>query len=164
MNTQMQSLRIGIGYDVHPFASGKKLILGGVECEHPLGLDGHSDADVLVHAIIDSLLGAANMGDIGMLFPDNDPRYKDIFSISLLQEVGQRFLEKNIRIINIDSIIICEKPKVAPYIDLMKKNISQALNGLGIDRIGIKGKTTEKLGFTGREEGIAVQAVSLIQV
>lgn len=160
----MQSLRIGIGYDAHPFVSGKKLMLGGVKCEHIMGLDGHSDADVLVHAIIDSLLGAANMGDIGMLFPDTDPHYKNISSITLLSKVGERLMQKNIEIINIDSIIICEKPKIAPYIDEMKKNLSQVLNGLDTDRIGVKGKTTEKLGFTGREEGIAAQAVSLIQI
>jgi 2-C-methyl-D-erythritol 2,4-cyclodiphosphate synthase len=160
----MQNIRVGIGYDVHAFAKGRSLILGGVKIDYELGLMGHSDADVLVHAIIDSLLGAANFGDIGKLFPDTDSKYKGISSIELLKQVNALLLKKDIKIINIDSVIICEKPKIKYFTEKMKLNISSALNGLSVDRIGIKGTTTEKLGFEGRGEGIAVQAVSLISI
>ncbi|MFH0976061.1 MAG: 2-C-methyl-D-erythritol 2,4-cyclodiphosphate synthase [Spirochaetota bacterium] len=158
----MQNLRIGIGFDVHAFAKGRPLFLGGVKIDYEYGLLGHSDADVLIHAIMDSLLGAANLGDIGRLFPDTDLKYKDISSIELLKNVSTLLREKNIEIINIDSVVICEQPKIKGYIGSMKSAISGALNGLTADRIGIKGTTTEKLGFTGRKEGIAAQAVSLI--
>jgi 2-C-methyl-D-erythritol 2,4-cyclodiphosphate synthase len=158
----MKDYRIGIGYDAHAFSEKRKLILGGVEIDYALGLTGHSDADVLVHAIIDSLLGAADLGDIGKLFPDSDERYNGISSILLLKEVNSRLLEKKVKIINIDSIVICEKPRINEYTDEMKLNLSVALNGLDTGRISIKGKTTERLGFTGRGEGIAAQAVSLI--
>ena len=164
MKTKPQNLRIGLGFDAHRFASGRKLVIGGETIDHPMGLAGHSDADVLIHAIIDSLLGAANLGDIGRLFPDSDSRYKDICSIELLKSVGQLLIEKKIEIINIDTVLICEKPKIKDYIDKMKNNISDALNGLPVERIGIKGKTTEKLGFTGREEGIAAEAVALVSI
>jgi 2-C-methyl-D-erythritol 2,4-cyclodiphosphate synthase len=160
----MQNIRVGIGYDVHAFEKGRNLILGGVKIDHELGLMGHSDADVLVHAIIDALLGASNLGDIGKLFPDTDVKYKGISSIELLKQVYALLLKKNIMIINIDSVVICERPKINDFTDKMKFNISNALSGLSIDRISIKGKTTEKLGFTGRGEGIAAQAVSLINV
>jgi 2-C-methyl-D-erythritol 2,4-cyclodiphosphate synthase len=160
----MQNIRVGIGYDVHAFAKGRNLILGGVKIDYEFGLMGHSDADVLVHAIIDALLGAANLGDIGKLFPDTDQKYKGISSIELLKQVNTLLLNKNIKIINIDSVVICEKPKIKDYTDKMKSNISVALCGLSVDRIGIKGTTTEKLGFTGRGEGIAAQAVSLIEL
>jgi 2-C-methyl-D-erythritol 2,4-cyclodiphosphate synthase len=160
----MKDLRVGIGYDVHPFADGRDLVLGGIKIEFSRGLMGHSDADVLVHAVIDSLLGACGMGDIGALFPDTDSRYKDISSILLLKKVGEMLTGENIDIINIDTVLICESPRIAPYIDKMKAAISTALDNLDPKRIGIKGKTTEKLGFTGRGEGIAAHAVSLIQM
>lgn len=156
------NIRIGNGFDVHKFSPDRKLILGGVHIEHPQGLLGHSDADVLVHAIIDSLLGAGSLPDIGQLFPDTDPQYKDISSLELLQKVGNMLGDMQVQIINIDSIVICESPKIYPYIDAMKKNISNSLNGLETERIGIKGKTSEGLGFTGRGEGIAAMAVCLV--
>ncbi len=162
MKTKPHNMRIGIGFDTHRFESGRKLIIGGETIEHPKGLAGHSDADVLIHAIIDALLGAANLGDIGLLFPDSDARYKDISSIELLKRVGRLLIDKKIDIINIDTVLICEKPKIKDYIDKIKINISGALGGLPADRIGIKGKTTEKLGFAGREEGIAAEAVALV--
>ncbi len=156
------SLRIGIGYDVHPFAAGRELVLGGERLPFRAGLAGHSDADVLVHAIIDSLLGAAALGDIGKLFPETDEKYRGISSLDLLREVGDRFSERSIAIINIDSIVICEEPKIAPHVDRMRSNISAALGDLDRGRISIKATTTERLGFVGRGEGIAAQAVSLI--
>lgn len=157
-------LRIGIGYDVHPFAAGRELVLGGERLSFRAGLAGHSDADVLVHAIIDSLLGAAALGDIGKMFPVRDEKYRDISSLVLLREVGDRFSERSIAIINIDSIVICEEPEIAPHVDAMRSNISAALGDLEKERISIKATTTEKLGFVGRGEGIAAQAISLIQV
>ncbi|MCX7679893.1 MAG: 2-C-methyl-D-erythritol 2,4-cyclodiphosphate synthase [Spirochaetes bacterium] len=157
-------LRIGIGFDVHPFCEGRPCILGGVDVKYPKGLGGHSDADVLVHAIIDSLLGAANEGDIGALFPDSNAAYKDIKSIILLEKVYAILQQKKITIINIDSVVVCEEPKILPAVPEMKHNISKALGGLSVDRIGIKGTTTEKLGFTGRKEGIAAQAISLLYI
>ncbi len=160
----LNRIRIGIGYDVHPFAKNRKLIIGGERIDYKHGLQGHSDADVLIHAIIDSLLGAANLGDIGRLFPDTDEKYKDISSIVLLKKVDDIFWENKIQIINIDTVLICEKPMIKDHVDKMKQNISKALNDLPVNRIGIKGKTTEKLGFTGRSEGIAAQAVSLISL
>lgn len=158
----VDGLRVGIGYDVHPFAEGRPCILGGVKIDHGFGLQGHSDADVLLHAIIDSLLGAASLGDIGMLFPDSDESYRGISSLDLLQRVHGLLRDRGIRVINIDSIVICEEPKISKYVEIMKRNISSALGGLEPGRIGIKGKTTEKLGFTGRKEGIAAEAVSLV--
>ncbi len=160
----MKNIRIGVGYDVHAFAKGRDLILGGVKIDNELGLLGHSDADVLIHAIIDALLGAAGLGDIGQLFPDTDARYKGISSIELLKQVNSLLLRNSIYIINIDSVVICERPKIKDFADEMRLNISAALNGLSIERIGLKGKTTEKLGFTGRGEGIAAQAVCLINL
>ena len=160
----MTNLRIGNGFDVHKFSSNRKLVLGGVEIDSEYGLEGHSDADVLVHSIIDSIVSPAGLGDIGQLFPDTDAHYKNISSIKLLENVFKELNQRNISLINIDATIICEKPKVSPYISEMKKNISEVLNGLPIERITIKGTTTEKLGFTGREEGIAVLTTSLIQV
>lgn len=157
-------IRIGIGYDVHTFAEDKKLIIGGEVIDFRYGLKGHSDADVLVHAIIDSLLGASNLGDIGRLFPDSDERYRDISSIKLLKTVNDLIINNSIEIVNIDSVLICEEPKISQYVEQMKLNISSSLNDLSVDRIGIKGKTTEKLGFTGRGEGIAAYAVSLISL
>ncbi|OON95874.1 MAG: 2-C-methyl-D-erythritol 2,4-cyclodiphosphate synthase [Epulopiscium sp. Nele67-Bin005] len=154
-------LRIGTGYDVHKFAPNRDLILGGVTIPHHQGLLGHSDADVLVHAIIDALLGACAFGDIGKHFPDNDENYKNISSIKLLEHVQLLLEDKNITINNIDATIIAQKPKLAPYIQEMRKNISNTLK-IDISQISIKATTEEGLGFTGKEEGIATQAVTLI--
>jgi len=159
----MINYRIGNGFDVHALVHGRDLILGGVKIDHDLGLQGHSDADVLLHSIIDSFLSPANIGDIGQLFPDNDPAFKDISSIKLLKEVYQKLAANGFTVINTDSVVICDRPKIAQYIPEMKKNISNAMGGiLPPESIGIKGKTTEKLGFTGRGEGIAVYTVSLL--
>ncbi len=160
----MNNLRIGIGYDVHQFAESRDLILGGVKIDYRYGLKGHSDADVLTHAIIDALLGAAGLGDIGMLFPDTDESFRNIRSTRLLEKVYEKLREHHYSIINIDSIIICELPRIAPHITEMKKELSSALGGLDASLIGIKGTTTEKLGFTGRGEGIAAQAVALVSL
>lgn len=158
------NIRVGIGYDVHRFVPGRKLMLGGVEVDHPIGLEGHSDADVLIHAVIDSLLGAASLGDIGMLFPDTEEAFRGASSLQLLRRVYGMLTEKKIRIINIDAVVLCEKPRISPYVERMKKAIAGALGGLPGDRVGIKGKTSEGLGFAGRGEGIAVHAVSLISL
>lgn len=155
-------MRIGIGYDVHKFAFDRKLIIGGVEIPYEKGLLGHSDADVLVHAIMDSLLGAMGEGDIGKLFPDTDNRYKDVNSIDLLKKVGNILSEKNFKISNIDSIIIAQEPKMKSYIAEMKINIALALN-IDMSNVSIKATTTEHLGFEGRKEGISAQAVCLIE-
>jgi 2-C-methyl-D-erythritol 2,4-cyclodiphosphate synthase len=163
LTSDMSSLRIGNGFDVHAFEHGRDLIIGGVKIPHEKGLAGHSDADVLTHAIIDSLLSPANLGDIVKLFPDTDPAYKNISSILLLEKVYEKLSHAGFKIINTDSVIICDKPKIAPYVDLIKETLSAAMKKEILpDPIGIKGKTTEKLGFTGRGEGIAVYTVSLI--
>lgn len=153
--------RTGIGYDVHKFAQDRDLFLGGIKIPHTLGLLGHSDADVLLHAICDALLGAASLGDIGTHFPDNDSTFKNISSILLLENTKEKLHEKNYKIIFIDCIIIAQSPKLAPYIDAMRKKISESIN-INIEDINIKATTTEKLGFTGRKEGIAAQAVATI--
>ena len=154
-------MRIGHGYDVHRFAPDRKLILGGVEIPYEYGLLGHSDADVLLHAISDALLGAAGLGDIGTYFPDTDPAFKGADSLELLRKVGEEVRKAGFEIVNIDSIVMCERPKVNPHKDQMKANIARVL-GLDIKQIGIKGTTTEKLGFTGRGEGIASQAIAMV--
>lgn len=154
--------RVGNGFDVHRFEKGRKLILGGVEIPHESGLIGHSDADVVLHAITDAILGAIGEKDIGTHFPDTDPEFKDISSITILTETGQKLKSKNYEIVNIDTVIICQQPRLASYIDLMKINISKAL-GILEDQIGVKATTTEHLGFTGREEGIAATAIVLIK-
>lgn len=154
-------MRVGTGYDVHAFAKERALIIGGVAIPHEVGLLGHSDADVLVHAIMDALLGAAGEPDIGTIFPDNDPAYKDISSLLLLARVSERIAEKGFRIENLDSVIIAQKPKMLPHIPQMKENIAKLL-GIPADRVGIKATTTEWLGFVGREEGIASTAVCLL--
>lgn len=156
-------MRVGLGYDVHKLAENRKLILGGVEIPYEKGLLGHSDADVLVHAIMDALLGAGKLGDIGVLFPDTDPKYKGISSITLLKYVNDEISKKGIRIINIDSIIVAQKPKMRPYIPEMEKTIAAALN-INIDDINIKATTEEELGFTGSGEGISSKAVCLIEI
>ena len=152
-------IRFGIGYDVHQLVKNRKLILGGVEVPHSLGLEGHSDADVLLHAIKDSLLGAAGMGDIGKLFPDTDAAYKGVSSLWLLEQVYQRLIEKGWCVNNIDATIVAQKPKLAPYISLMQENIAKAIS-IAVERVNIKATTTEGLGFAGRQEGIAAYAIS----
>ena len=154
--------KVGIGYDVHKFEDKRELIIGGVNIPHHRGLDGHSDADVLIHAIMDSLLGPSGLGDIGHLFPDTDMKYKNISSINLMEIVKENLHKKNIKINNIDCVVMAEKPKMAPHIPQMQKNIAQALE-IDERNITIKATTTEKLGFVGREEGIAAQAVALIE-
>ena len=168
--------RIGEGYDVHKLVDDRDLILGGVTVPYDKGLLGHSDADVLTHAIIDSLLGALALGDIGKIFPDTDEQYKDISSINLLKEVRNIIYKYNAKvddkeknndiasvICNIDATIICEKPKLRPYIDNMRKNIAQAL-GIDINKISVKATTEEGLGFTGSGEGIAARAITLLNI
>ncbi len=154
-------MRIGIGCDTHRLTEGRKLILGGIEIEHTKGLLGHSDADALTHAVIDALLGAAGMGDIGTLFPDTDMKFKDISSILLLEEAGRRIKEAGFEIVNIDTIIIAQKPKMAPYKKLMAECMAKAL-GIDPSQINVKAKTNENMGFTGREEGIETRAVALL--
>jgi 2-C-methyl-D-erythritol 2,4-cyclodiphosphate synthase len=155
-------MRIGMGYDVHKLVEGRKLIMGGIDIPYEKGLLGHSDADVLLHAIMDSLLGAAALGDIGKHFPDTDERYKGISSILLLKEVGMLLKEKNYEIENIDSTIIAQRPKMAPHIPAMVKNIADALE-LSIDKINVKATTEEGLGFTGSGEGISSQSICLLK-
>lgn len=155
-------MRIGHGYDVHRFAENRKLILGGEEIPYELGLLGHSDADVLVHAIMDSLLGAAVLGDIGKLFPDTDERYSGADSILLLKEVCRVLDDNGYKIVNIDSTVIAQKPKLKDYIDPMRKNIAAAC-GIDISCVSVKATTEEKLGFTGRLEGISAHSVCLIE-
>lgn len=155
-------MRIGIGFDVHKLVLGRKLVLGGVVIPFEKGLLGHSDADVLVHAINDALLGACALGDIGKHFPDTDPEYKDIDSIILLKKVKDLLKDRGYRVINIDSVICAQRPKLAPYIDEMRRNIADTL-GIAVEQISIKATTTEGLGFEGREEGISAQAVCLIE-
>lgn len=155
-------MRIGIGYDVHKLVSGRELILGGLEIPHDKGLDGHSDADVLIHAIIDSIVGALALGDIGKHFPDTDEKYKDVFSMKLLEDVYKTMKSKGYEIGNIDCVIAAQRPKLAPFIDDMRKNISKALK-TDLDNVNVKATTTEKLGFEGREEGISAQSVCIIK-
>ena len=154
-------MRTGIGYDVHRLDPERRLILGGVCIPHTAGLLGHSDADVLIHAVMDALLGAAGLGDIGRHFPDTDPAYKDISSIVLLTHVGRLLKEKGFTVGNIDAVIIAQRPRLSPYLAEMEKNIAAALE-TDVSLINIKATTEERLGFTGREEGIAAQAVCLI--
>lgn len=155
-------MRIGHGYDVHRLCEGRRLIIGGVEIEYEKGLLGHSDADVLLHAVSDSLLGAAAMGDIGGMFPDNDPTFKDADSLELLKTVVKAIAEKGFRAINVDATIIAQKPKMSPHIPLMRKNIADAL-GISVDCVNVKATTEEKLGFTGAGEGISAHCVCLIE-
>ena len=155
--------RIGIGFDAHRFAKNRKLIIGGVQIESHMGLEGHSDADVLCHAICDAALGAAGEGDIGIHFPDTDPSYRDISSTVLLSEVNSLLKKKGFAIVNIDSVVICEKPKISPYFAKIRKNLSGLLD-LAQDTVNIKATTTEKMGFAGREEGICAKAVVLVKI
>lgn len=155
-------LRIGLGYDVHAFADGRRLVLGGVEIEHERGLLGHSDADVLAHALADAILGALREGDIGRLFPDTDPAYAGADSLVLLARVGELARERGFRLVDADCVVICERPKLSPLRETMRANLARAL-GVEVECIGVKATTTERLGFEGREEGIAAQAVVLLE-
>lgn len=155
-------MRIGMGYDVHRLIKDRKLIIGGIEIPHSQGLLGHSDADVLLHAIMDSLLGAAALGDIGRHFPDTEDKYKGISSLSLLAHIGDLLSKKGYKIVNIDATIIAQKPKMAPYIPPMIKNIAKSLK-VSENKINVKATTEEGLGFTGKEEGIASQSICLLQ-
>ncbi|MBI3127008.1 MAG: 2-C-methyl-D-erythritol 2,4-cyclodiphosphate synthase [Candidatus Tectomicrobia bacterium] len=155
-------MRVGVGFDVHRFDAGRKLILGGVEIPFEKGLAGHSDADVLVHAVCDALLGAAALGDIGQHFPDTDPRWRGADSIGLLGEVVAMAAARGFRPHNVDAVVVAERPKLAPYIGRMRQRLARAL-GLGEDAVSVKATTSERLGFTGREEGIAAQAVCTLR-
>jgi 2-C-methyl-D-erythritol 2,4-cyclodiphosphate synthase len=155
-------MRVGTGFDVHAYASGRKLILGGVEIDHEKGLEGHSDADVLVHAIMDAILGACGLGDIGIHFPDSDMEYRDISSLTLLGEVRKKMEAEGFEIENIDTVLILQEPKVSKYFGKMEENIADILK-IDISQINLKATTTEHLGFCGRGEGIAAQAITLLK-
>ena len=158
----MTNLRIGHGYDVHRLTEGRKLILGGVEVPYDRGLLGHSDADVLTHAVMDALTGAARLGDIGKLFPDTDPAYEGISSLKLLAEVGRLLEEKGYQVVNIDVTLIAQAPKVGPYRQQMAENLASALS-MDSDRVNVKATTEERLGFTGDGSGMAAHAVALLE-
>ena len=155
-------MRVGVGYDVHKLAPRRKLILGGVEIPFDKGLSGHSDADALTHAIIDALLGAAGLRDVGNQFPPEDPRYKDISSLALLDEVNKLLKAKGFKVGNIDAVVVAEQPKIAPFIEDMRGRIGQTL-GIDSGQVMVKATTTEGLGFAGRVEGIAAYAVALVE-
>lgn len=157
----MSDIRIGHGYDVHRLTEGRRLILGGVDIPHARGLDGHSDADVLTHALCDAMLGALAIGDIGRHFPDNDDSYLGISSLILLERVAEFCRKKGYVLSNCDVTVLAQKPKLAPHIDGMRENIARAV-GVDIDRVSVKATTEERLGFTGREEGIAAHAVVIM--
>ncbi len=157
----MPDIRIGNGYDMHRLVEGRPLILGGIPIEHSLGLDGHSDADVLTHAIMDAMLGALSLGDIGHYFPPTDPKWKGADSLELLRQVNQLLLQRGWRIGNIDSVVVAERPKLKPHIEEMRSRLASVL-GLAPDQVGVKATTNEKLGPTGREEGICAYAVALL--
>ena len=154
-------MRVGLGYDVHAFAEGRALILGGVEIEHERGLLGHSDADVLAHALADALLGAVRGGDIGKLFPDTDPKWKDADSLELLAAVADKVRESGFDIVDADCVLVLESPRISPYRERMRENLARAI-GVPVDAVGVKATTTEGLGFEGRGEGVAAQAVVLV--
>lgn len=155
-------MRIGHGYDVHKLVHGRDLILGGLKLEHPTGLLGHSDADVLAHAVMDSLLGAAALGDIGQMFPDSDPQFAGADSLALLEQVAARLHAAGFRIGNVDATVIAQKPKLAEHIPQMRENLARSM-GVDPGRVSVKATTEERLGFTGREEGIAAHAVALLE-
>ena len=155
-------IRIGHGYDVHRLTKNRRLVLGGVEIPHTLGLLGHSDADVLLHALSDALLGAAALGDIGKHFPDNDPAYKDADSLMLLTKVRILLERHGYRVVNVDATILAQEPKLAPYVPSMQQNVAKAL-GMEISLVSVKATTEEELGFTGQRQGIAAHAVCLIE-
>lgn len=158
----MTALRIGHGYDVHRLTAGRKLVLGGVEIPWERGLLGHSDADVLVHAIMDALAGAVKLGDIGKLFPDTDPTYQNISSLKLLEHVSDMLVEKGVSVINIDAVLLAQKPKISPYREQMEANIACALR-ISSEQINVKATTEEGLGFTGDGSGMAAHAVALVE-
>ncbi len=158
----MKEYRVGQGYDVHRLAENRRLVLGGVEIPHAMGLLGHSDADVLLHAIMDALLGAAALGDIGKHFPDFSDEFKDISSLVLLKRVRELLCEEGCEIVNVDATLVLQKPRISPYIEKMRDNIALVLL-IDKDRVNVKATTEERLGFTGREEGIAAQAVAMIK-
>jgi 2-C-methyl-D-erythritol 2,4-cyclodiphosphate synthase len=158
----MERMRIGFGFDVHAFLEGRKLFLGGVEIPYEKGLAGHSDGDVLIHAISDAILGAAAEDDIGVHFPDTDPAIAGIAGERILAHVTALVVEKGFHMVNVDTVIVCERPKVQPHREAIRERIASIL-GIGKDRVSVKGKTTERLGFTGREEGIAAYAVCLLE-
>lgn len=155
--------RSGIGYDVHKLVEGRDCIIGGIKLDHDKGLLGHSDADVLAHAIADSLLGAGGFGDIGTFFPDNDPQYKGMDSMKILEHVVSHLRQHSYEIVNIDSVVICEAPKINPHREAMQKKMAQVL-GIEVSRLGIKATTNEKMGFLGRQEGIAAQSVASLKI
>ena len=155
-------IRVGQGYDVHRLVEGRLLVLGGIEIPFHLGLDGHSDADVLTHAIIDALLGTIGGGDIGQLFPDSDTQYKDISSLILLERVREKLEEQQVSIVNIDAVVMAQQPKLAPHIPAMRTKLASVLH-IEESAISVKATTTERLGFVGREEGMASQAVALVR-
>ena len=156
------ALRIGQGYDVHAFAEGRRLIIGGVEIPYERGLDGHSDADVLAHAIADALLGGIRGGDIGKLFPDDDPRWEGANSLELLAAVAGKVRSEGFAIVDVDSVIVAQAPKMAPYREQMRGNLAAAM-GIDVENVGVKATTTEHLGFEGRGEGISAAAVCLLE-
>lgn len=156
------SLRIGLGIDVHALAEGRRLILGGVDIPHERGLLGHSDADVLAHAVSDALLGAARAGDIGKLFPDTDPAYAGADSMRLLAEVAAHVRSLGFEIVDVDSVVTAQAPKLSPHRDAMRKNLADAM-GIPVENVGVKATTSEWLGYEGREEGITAQAVALLE-
>jgi 2-C-methyl-D-erythritol 2,4-cyclodiphosphate synthase len=156
-------VHVGIGYDIHPLVTGRKLVLGGVEIPHSKGLDGHSDADALMHAICDAVLGALGESDIGKFFPNTDPRWRGAASKVFLQEAARQVKFRNGRIVNVDATVLAEAPKIMPHASAMKVQIADAL-GISVKRIGVKATTNEKLGFIGREEGIAAMAVATIDM
>ncbi|KKM79435.1 hypothetical protein LCGC14_1349920 [marine sediment metagenome] len=155
-------MRVGIGFDAHRFKEGRPLIIGGIKIEHDKGLEGHSDADVLIHALIDALLGAAALGNIGEHFPDNDPQYKDISSLLLLEKTSDLIRDKGYDIANIDAVVILEEPRLEKYREQMQSEIGNTLN-ISPEKINVKAKTTEKMGFTGNKEGIAVMATLMLE-
>jgi len=154
--------RTGIGFDAHRFAEGRRLVLGGVGIDHPLGLAGHSDADVLCHAIADALLGAAGLEDIGHYFPDSDPRWQDADSTLLLAEAARLAGEAGCRVANVDAVVVAEEPKIAPHREAMRARLAEAI-GVPVSSVSVRGTTTEGMGFTGRGEGIAAMAVTLLE-
>ena len=159
----MVNFRIGHGYDVHRLVSGRRLVIGGVDIDYSLGLLGHSDADVLLHAIMDALIGAMGLGDIGRHFPDSDEKYKGISSMALLSSVYDLLLENGYEVVNVDATVVLQKPKLLPYIETMRSNIAFALN-VDPSQINVKATTEEKLGFTGREEGVSAHAVVMLSI
>ncbi len=155
-------MRVGIGYDVHPLTAGRRLVLGGIDIPFGKGLDGWSDADVLTHAVIDALLGAAALGDIGSHFPPGEPQYKDVSSLNLLERASNELTKNGWRVVNVDATILAEKPRLRDFTDRMRQQLSQVL-GINISQVNVKATTSERLGFIGREEGIAAYAVALIE-